>query len=554
MPPSPPLSNDKGDLPGLPVPSLDVTVSALSKSQRLVLSEDDYVKSKSAIDKFAEPDGIGHQLQARLLEYSKTTSNWLSDVWIDQQYLSLRIPLAPYTSYFGWHEIKGPLPTPSERAACICVAALKFQQEVENGTLENDLIRDAAADMNQYENMFNACRIPQRPKDRLVRFDAKTHRYIAVVRQGHFFRLNYESDGKRLDKSQFKAAIDSVLELKLDPTAEIGVLTSSDRDTWADARGKLTGSSAEMKKSIEDIESSCFVLCLDAEKPKTSEELAAQIWYGNSGTNRWFDKPVQFVVTDAGSSGYVGEHSAVDGGPGLRLNEFVQAYIHEESKKGESSTDGLEAYRKNVSSIPIAATEEISELVAGARSRFEAIINPEEILSVTFDSYGESAISAGKRSANTCVQLIMNLAAYRMYGELKPNYEPVSLASFADGRWTSCSMVIDPVLKFCQLADDPKASQAVRRDALDNAAFAHGKNVSIYANGQENVEGHLLALKQMLKDNEEVPEVFKDPMHLKSQAWFLSASYLPSNHEHHFGFWQVIEDGVGVGTMIRSDR
>src|ERR1700753_269505 len=115
-----------------------------------------------------------------------------------------------------------------------------------------------------------------------------------------------------------------------------------------------------------------------------------------------------------------------------------------------------------------------------------------------------------KINANTFTQLILNLAAYRMYGELKPNYEPVTLTSFADGRWTSCSMVIEEVLKFCQLVDDPKARQSARLDAFEAAVRTHTKNVSTTAAGLENTEAHLLALQHMLREDEEVPEIFAD--------------------------------------------
>ena len=309
-------------------------------------------------------------------------------------------------------------------------------------------------------------------------------------------------------------------------------------------------SSPEAKRSIEEIESSCFVLCLDPAQPKTLEDLAAQVWYGN-GINRWFDKPSQFVVTADGRSGYVGEHSASDGGPSLRLNEYVQDFIQQASERPAGASA---EYCHNVTAITFPATEELSKLAATAHSQFEQITSAEEIVSMTFDRFGEEAIASGMRNANTCVQLMLNLAAYRMYGELKPNYEPVSLSSFADGRWTSCSMVTEEVQNFCQLADDPKASRAARLEAFDAAWIAHGKNVSRTADGLENTEAHLLALKQMLKENEETPELFLDPSFQKAQKWFLSASYMPAKHEHHFGFWQVIEDGVGMGNMIRSDR
>jgi acyl carrier protein len=223
--------NDK--LPILPVPSLDITTSALDKSLRLILSEKEYLRSRNQIDHFVAADGPGRKLQARLLQHAKTKRNWHSDLWLDKQYFESRAPIAPFTNYFGVQKSGDSVPV-SMMAAGICAALLEFQEEVESGTLERDLLRDAAAEMEQYKNIFNACRIPQKPKDCIVRFDAVSYRHIVVIRDGHFFKLNYEYQGRRLDVAQLIAVMDSILEMDLGSPSEIGAFTSMDRDTWAE--------------------------------------------------------------------------------------------------------------------------------------------------------------------------------------------------------------------------------------------------------------------------------------------------------------------------------
>ena len=315
---------------------------------------------------------------------------------------------------------------------------------------------------------------------------------------------------------------------------------------------KLVALSPEAGQALEDIQSSCFVLCLDSSQPKTLQGMAEQVWYGE-GINRWFDKGVQFVVLGDGRTGAVAEHSASDGGPGMRLNDYVQGFIREFSGAPQEDVTGLDG-SQHVTALQFPVTSELSDLITTARSRFQQTTSGETIVAASVDSFGERALSSQMRNANTCVQLIMNLAAYRMYGELKPNYEPVSLTTFADGRWTSCSMVIDEVLNFCRLASHPQSNQPARLDAFTTALKAHGKNVSTTADGLENTEAHLLALKEMLLEHEEMPQLFADPVHQKSQRWFLSASSLPSKHNHYYGFWQVVEDGFGIGHMIRPDK
>jgi carnitine O-acetyltransferase len=46
------------------------------------------------------------------------------------------------------------------------------------------------------------------------------------------------------------------------------------------------------------------------------------IWHGD-GSNRWFDKSIQFIVFENGVCGLNGEHSKLDGIPVGRLADFI---------------------------------------------------------------------------------------------------------------------------------------------------------------------------------------------------------------------------------------
>lgn len=82
-----------------------------------------------------------------------------------------------------------------------------------------------------------------------------------------------------------------------------------------------------------------IILCLDDTAPTTREDVSWATWVGN-GRNRWYDKhqrasllPFLFpypppdantvIVYENGRSGFLGEHSCMDGTPTLRMNEFV---------------------------------------------------------------------------------------------------------------------------------------------------------------------------------------------------------------------------------------
>jgi carnitine O-acetyltransferase len=238
----------------------------------------------------------------------------------------------------------------------------------------------------------------------------------------------------------------------------------------------------------------------------------------------------------------------------------MATYVHDFGDKAaeniaEILNNDPEDYGEPVTVLKFPITSELSKLAVAARTQFERTISKEEITAFTCEEWGGDALASRRINAHHCVQLILILAAYRMYGELKPCYEPVSLRSFASGRYASCSMVTEEVLQFCQVAADNKTTHSARENALYAALRAHGKNITRAANGAENTEAHLLALREMVQENEEVPELFSDPMNRKSQRWVLSAAYLEAEQDsYYWGFWQVVEEGFAIGDIIRSDR
>lgn len=95
--------------------------------------------------------------------------------------------------------------------------------------------------------------------------------------------------------------------------------------------------------ALERIESAIFVIALDDTKPVTREDISWQCWVGN-GRNRFYDKHqrvysfscsisllyfIIVIVFDNGRSGFLGEHSCMDGTPTLRLNvKMVNITLH----------------------------------------------------------------------------------------------------------------------------------------------------------------------------------------------------------------------------------
>lgn len=73
-------------------------------------------------------------------------------------------------------------------------------------------------------------------------------------------------------------------------------------------RDMLLAANPKNKQVLDKIENSSFVVCLDDLTPKTRDELVRANWHGD-GRNRYFDKPLQFIVFDNGRAGFMGEVS-----------------------------------------------------------------------------------------------------------------------------------------------------------------------------------------------------------------------------------------------------
>ena len=53
-------------------------------------------------------------------------------------------------------------------------------------------------------------------------------------------------------------------------------------------------------------------ICLDDDEPADKNARARHVWHGD-GRNRFYDKPLQFVLSPTGVGGFIGEHGMMDG-------------------------------------------------------------------------------------------------------------------------------------------------------------------------------------------------------------------------------------------------
>ncbi|KAJ9245331.1 hypothetical protein DTO027B5_1402 [Paecilomyces variotii] len=537
-------------LPRLPVPSLEETGRRYLKSVHPLVSPAEFERTSKAVEAFIRPGGEGEPLQKRLLERAADPKhkNWIYEWWNDAAYLAYRDPVVPYVSYFYSYRDDRLRRNPAKRAAAITTAALDFKRQVDDGSLEPEYMRGQPMAMSSYEYMFNCSRIPAEPADYPKKYSHKEHNHIVVIRKNQFFKVPTVVDGRQLNTSELQQQFERIYQIA-DRAPGVGVLTAANRDFWTAARKRLIEANAANEQALQDIESSGFVVCLDDATPVTLEERAHQYWHGD-GSNRWFDKPLQFIVNDNGTAGFMGEHSMMDGTPTHRINDYINNVIF--NNRLDFSDPSIRSNLPEPKPIRFHLTKESLADIDTAAKEHHQQIAAHELRVQAFQAYGKGLIKKFKCSPDAYVQMLIQLAYFKMYGKNRPTYESASTRKFQQGRTETTRTVSDESVAFCKAHADPEVPREEVVKRFRAALAAHTK-YTLDASDGRGVDRHLFGLKKLLREGEKLPELYQDPAFSYSSSWFISSSQLSSEYFNGYGWSQVIDDGFGIAYMINEN-
>ncbi|CUS10290.1 unnamed protein product [Tuber aestivum] len=540
-------------LPKLPVPTLQETADRYLKSLKPLLTEQELQNTKTAVAEFIREGGVGQQLQDKLLAKAQNphVNNWLSDWWNDAAYLAYRDPVVPYVSYFYSYKDDRKRRSPVKRAAAITTSVLKFKKMVDEKRLEPEYMRGLPMCMDSYKWMFNACRIPEKPADYPVKYDHESNKHFVVARKNRFYKVLHEVDGIQLGTRELEAQFARVLELaNAEKTPAIGALTSENRDTWTEVRRMMIETSPENKKALQLIESASFIVCLDDTSPVTLEERAHQYWHGD-GRNRFFDKPLQFIINENGTAGFMGEHSMMDGTPTHRLNDYLNDQIF--NNRIDFAASDIRSNIPEPMPISFELSEDIIGAIDNAQQNFRDVIGLHELKVLAYLGYGKGLIKKFKCSPDAYVQMIIQLAYFKMYGKNRPTYESAATRRFQEGRTETCRTVSEESVAWCKSMMDPDADPKTCISNLRAALNAHVAYITTASEGK-GVDRHLFGLKKLLHPDAALPGIYADPAYGYSSSWFLSTSQLSSEYFNGYGWSQVIDQGYGIAYMINESN
>ncbi|KAJ3127115.1 Carnitine O-acetyltransferase mitochondrial [Nowakowskiella sp. JEL0407] len=548
--PDRPLYKYQQSLPKLPVPTLPETLAKYLRSVKPLLSEAEFKQTQEAVREFLTPNGVGELLQNRLIQRaSSERTSWLYEWWNEYSYMGYRDPVVVYVSYFYVFndDTRAAYMKPASRAASIITAALDFKKQVVEEYLQPESTKSGPLSMDQYMWLFNTCRIPVIPVDQTRTVDPKQNHDIVVVRKNKFYSFSpFNSDGKQLSTKEIEFQIQRIYEMAgNEKGAPVGLLTAENRDVWAKARDALIESPINVA-SLDVIEKSSMVVCLDDSSPVTREEASRACWHGD-GQNRFFDKPLQFIIFENGKAGFCGEHSMMDATPTSRMCDWLcEALAKDQINHGTSANFNLPA----PSHLPFEIFSNTESVMTEAKKNFENLIGDHDLYVQAYFGYGKNIIKKFRMSPDAYVQMAMQLAYYKMFGTSRATYESAQTRKFQFGRTETCRSVSLESVEWVK-AMESSASPAEKAALGRKAIASHVAYMADCVEGK-GCDRHLLGLKLLVDKNMEMPKLFKDKAFEISKHWNLSTSQITSEYYDGYGWGEVVPDGFGIAYMIKE--
>ena len=580
-------NNNQKTLPELPVPTLKQTIERFIPTALPLCESDEELQSLiRACDKFEEQ---ANELQLRLLQRKEDwkESSWLQKWWNQKGYLEVRDPVAVHVSYFLSINDDPTLPSQDEldngegeyfgatnpgilRGAAAMIAAAKARKRACSGQLPCDKAGSKPLCSTGYKYLFNACRVPRKESDVVRIYDPSMFKHCIVACKGYFFAVDFVDDQanplalETLAKTLVKCQEMAQEQESLDIPKAIGWLSGCNRDGWASSLDKLTRYES-FKEAMKVLESGAFVLCLDETLPETISDASEIFWNGRGvlGCNRFFDKSVNIIVNGLGQAAVLGEHSMMDGSIPMLVCNQIRKYKYERFSRASFRLAPPDKSNEDIKVHDIFGdcwedkdlTNLASQLGEYGRKQYQELTDGVELKTIVHKGYGKQFIKKGRVSPDAFMQLVLQLAAYRCFGTQVATYEATQTRQFVHGRTETArtvsmdSKAFVEAMGYKSMVDNDGADE--KKDKLKllrNAAESHHEYTRSACNGY-GVDRHFLGLSLVISEDEEQPDLFKDPVFIRSKSWRLSTSGLPTCP----GFGPVVEDGIGVGYGLHNN-
>lgn len=214
---------------------------------------------------------------------------------------------------------------------------------------------------------------------------------------------------------------------------------------------------------LHTIDSAMFVLCLDSGSPETPEEIARHGYIGD-GTNRWFDKVLQFYVSANGRSGMLTEHGILDGTTATRLLDWISNDM--DAYRSGSNGQSASASKIELEEVTLQMPADIREHTAALREKYEQATSKSTYVREQLGEFGTDLLLQSRVPVKGVIDLTFQLAIRLFFGQNMISWEPTSGTLFHAGRPDAMQRATPAVNAFCDAAADPDAVDSSQLRAL----------------------------------------------------------------------------------------
>ena len=174
----------------------------------------------------------------------------------------------------------------------------------------------------------------------------------------------------------------------------------------------------------------------------------------------------------------------------------------------------------------------------------------------SFQGYGSNFIKQAGYSPDAYVQMAMQLATYRLWGEQAGTYEATQVRPFLHGRTETARTVSTESAAFVhkfglrpKLDEQDEQARKEKLQLLQDAVAAHVKYIGLAAQAQ-GVDRHFFGLSMLVGEGESAPDLYSHPVFVRSKRWRVSTSHLTHPKFDGWGYGEVVPDGVGLAYSI----
>ena len=570
-------------LPRLKVPELDETLEKHLTALKPVVTAEQFAVAEAATTDFK--NGPGPDLHKALIARDEADPDtcFYGDWW-NEMYLSDRQPIPiNYNPQLTFN--KDPVAsrnTQLARATNFIVSSVRFCRTLDHGHLEPEIFHtkpDVAKsgwyaplmsmlpesvafygsyfcgayplDIRQFKNLFRSTRIPREVMDELSVPDTES-KHVIVQRGSSFYKVDVmRADGTEVPSDQVHGALAEIANAA--PAAgalPLGILTTMKRDEWAAVRAEMDGAGGECAASLQAIDAALFVLVMEDEVPDSDKALGSLMLHGD-GRNRWFDKSFSVIVAGDGQAAINFEHAWGDGVCVLKYANavFADAIDPVSSPAVEPSAPEAPPQLLGWGGLPAG----VGPAVGKAGEEFDKWLRTLSVEIAKIPEIKKGFAKSHKLGEDGLLQMVMQLAHYKLHGKVVSTYESASTCAFKGGRTECIRSASEQAQALCAVFADPAAADADKEAALREATANHGTLTKDALFGK-GVDRHLFALRKMAELGEgEVPGFFTTEA---MDVWgkiILSTSTLSSAALDGGGFGPVNDECYGMGYGQKDD-